>query len=60
MKQPHTQAQGPSGARRIGPAFQFDLGYGQDELERASAYRVYQDPADLLENLDEVGVRGVE
>ncbi len=32
-------------------------GYGQDELERADAYRVYQDPADLLEHLDEVGVR---
>jgi HAD superfamily hydrolase (TIGR01509 family) len=33
-------------------------GYGQDELERAGAYRVYQDPADLLDHLDEVGVRG--
>ncbi len=32
-------------------------GYGQDELERAGAYRIYQDPADLLEHLDEVGVR---
>jgi HAD superfamily hydrolase (TIGR01549 family) len=32
-------------------------GYGQDELERAGAYRVYQDPADLLIHLDEVGVR---
>jgi HAD superfamily hydrolase (TIGR01549 family) len=32
-------------------------GYGQDELERAGAYRVYQDPADLLLHLDEVGVR---
>jgi phosphoglycolate phosphatase-like HAD superfamily hydrolase len=32
-------------------------GYGQDELERAGAYRVYQDPADLLAHLDEVGVR---
>jgi HAD superfamily hydrolase (TIGR01509 family) len=32
-------------------------GYGQDELERAGAYRVYQDPADLLHHLDEVGVR---
>src|SRR5439155_1499753 len=32
-------------------------GYGQEELERAGAYRVYQDPADLLEHLDEVGVR---
>jgi HAD superfamily hydrolase (TIGR01509 family) len=34
-------------------------GYGQDELERAGAYRVYQDPADLLRHLDEVGVRAV-
>src|SRR3989442_3937720 len=32
-------------------------GYGQDELERAGAYRVYQDPADLSRHLDEVGVR---
>ena len=32
-------------------------GYGQDELERAGAYRVYQDPADVLRHLDEVGVR---
>lgn len=35
-------------------------GYGQDELERAGAYRVYEDPADLLNHLDEVGVRGAE
>jgi HAD superfamily hydrolase (TIGR01509 family) len=32
-------------------------GYGQDELERSGAYRVYQDPADLMAHLDEVGVR---
>ncbi len=32
-------------------------GYGQEELERAGAYRVYEDPADLLLHLDEVGVR---
>ena len=32
-------------------------GYGQDELERAGAYRVYEDPADLLRHLYEVGVR---
>jgi HAD superfamily hydrolase (TIGR01549 family) len=32
-------------------------GYGQEELERAGAYRVYQDPRDLLEHLDEVGLR---
>lgn len=32
-------------------------GYGHDELERAGAYRVYDDPLDLLNHLDEVGVR---
>jgi HAD superfamily hydrolase (TIGR01549 family) len=32
-------------------------GYGMDELERASAYRVFDDPADLLKHIDEVGVR---
>jgi phosphoglycolate phosphatase-like HAD superfamily hydrolase len=29
-------------------------------LERAGAYRVYNDPADLLRHLDEVGVRSAE
>jgi phosphoglycolate phosphatase-like HAD superfamily hydrolase len=32
-------------------------GYGMEELERAGAYRVYEDPADLLNHLDEVGGR---
>ena len=32
-------------------------GYGQEELEKSGAYRVYQDPLDLLKHLDEVGVR---
>ena len=32
-------------------------GYGEDELMRAGAYRVYEDPAGLLWHLDEVGVR---
>ena len=32
-------------------------GYGQDELAAAGAYRVYEDPLDLLHHLDEVGVR---
>ncbi|HEU4685523.1 MAG TPA: HAD family hydrolase [Nitrospira sp.] len=32
-------------------------GYGREELERAGAYRVYQDCAELLRHLDEVGVR---
>jgi HAD superfamily hydrolase (TIGR01509 family) len=35
-------------------------GYGQDELERAGAYRVYDEPADLMRHLDEVGVRTLE
>jgi HAD superfamily hydrolase (TIGR01509 family) len=35
-------------------------GYGEDELARAGAYRVYQDPADLLTHLDEVGIRSTE
>src|SRR5579859_2380830 len=34
-------------------------GYGREELERAGAYRVYADPADLLGRLFEVGVRGL-
>ncbi|HVH31140.1 MAG TPA: HAD family hydrolase [bacterium] len=33
-------------------------GFGLNELERAGAYRVYEDPADLLRHIDEVGVRG--
>ena len=32
-------------------------GYGRDELERAGAYRVFQDPADLLRHIDELGAR---
>jgi phosphoglycolate phosphatase-like HAD superfamily hydrolase len=58
-----------SSQRSHGPAFLFDLdgtlvdsvyGYGEDELVRAGAYRVYADPADLLKHLDEVGVRPAE
>ncbi len=32
-------------------------GYGREELERAGAFRVYADPAELLSRLDEAGVR---
>jgi phosphoglycolate phosphatase-like HAD superfamily hydrolase len=32
-------------------------GYGTDELRQAGAIRVYEDPADLLVHLDEVGGR---
>ncbi|MGH7530671.1 MAG: HAD family hydrolase [Gemmatimonadales bacterium] len=46
-------------ARRAGalPVALLAGGYGQDELERAGAYRVYEDPADLLLHIDEVGAR---
>jgi len=32
-------------------------GYGREELETAGAYRSYEDPQDLLEHLDELGIR---
>lgn len=32
-------------------------GYGRDELERAGALRVYEDPADMLLHLDEIAPR---
>jgi HAD superfamily hydrolase (TIGR01549 family) len=32
-------------------------GYGREELIYAGAFRVYEDPLDLLKHLDEVGVR---
>lgn len=32
-------------------------GYGREELERAGAYRTYDDPLDLMNHLDELGVR---
>ncbi len=47
-------------AARRAPALGIGLlsgGYGQEELERAGAYRVYEDPSDLLKHIDEVGGR---
>jgi HAD superfamily hydrolase (TIGR01509 family) len=32
-------------------------GYGQDELQQSGAFRVYDDPADLLRHIDEVAAR---
>ncbi len=32
-------------------------GYGREELERAGAYRVYDDPAELMKHVDELGIR---
>jgi phosphoglycolate phosphatase-like HAD superfamily hydrolase len=31
-------------------------GYGEDELTRAGAFRVYSDPAELRASLDELGI----
>jgi HAD superfamily hydrolase (TIGR01509 family) len=42
-------------ARALGVGF-LTGGSGREELERAGAYRVYEDPADLLRHLDELGV----
>ena len=32
-------------------------GYAESELERAGAYRVYEDPADLLAHIEELGIQ---
>jgi phosphoglycolate phosphatase-like HAD superfamily hydrolase len=32
-------------------------GYGPDELKQSGAFRVYEDPADMLRHIDEVGGR---
>jgi HAD superfamily hydrolase (TIGR01549 family) len=32
-------------------------GYGEEELARAGAFRVYEDPADLLRHIDEIAAR---
>ena len=33
-------------------------GYGEQELSQAGAYRVYRDPAELLESIYQLGLRG--
>jgi hypothetical protein len=32
-------------------------GYGEEELARAGAYRVYRDPAELLSQIYQLGLR---
>ena len=44
-------------ARAIGVGL-LSGGYGEDELSRAGALRVYSDPADLLAHIDEIAARG--
>ena len=46
----------PRNARALGIGV-LSGGYGRDELERAGAYRLYDEPADLLRHLDEIGIR---
>ena len=43
-------------ARALGIGF-LSGGYASEELERAGAYRVFEDPADMLRHIDEVGGR---
>lgn len=43
-------------ARALGIGF-LSGGYGTDELQRSGAYRVFEDPADMLAHIDEVGGR---
>jgi HAD superfamily hydrolase (TIGR01549 family) len=33
-------------------------GYGQEELERAGAFRIYEDPRDMLTHLEHLGIPG--
>lgn len=35
-------------------------GYGIGELEQAGAFRVYEDPGDMLRRLDELGIRDLD
>ncbi|HEY6893066.1 MAG TPA: HAD family hydrolase, partial [Rhodanobacteraceae bacterium] len=43
-------------ARALGIGF-LSGGYASEELERAGAYRVFEDPADMLRHIDEIGGR---
>jgi phosphoglycolate phosphatase-like HAD superfamily hydrolase len=43
-------------ARALGVGF-LSGGYGHAELQQAGAFRVYADPADLLQHVDEVAAR---
>lgn len=35
-------------------------GYGQEDLERAGAFRVYSDPSDMLMHIEQLGLPGTE
>jgi len=48
-------AAGRSGALGVGV---LSGGYGPEELERAGAFRVYSDPADILMHSEQLGIPG--
>jgi HAD superfamily hydrolase (TIGR01509 family) len=48
-------AAGRSGALGVGV---LSGGYGPEELERAGAFRVYSDPADILMHIEQLGIPG--
>jgi phosphoglycolate phosphatase-like HAD superfamily hydrolase len=33
-------------------------GYSKDELEQSGAFRVYSDPADMLDHIEDLGIAG--
>lgn len=43
-------------SRAIGRTRACFVGYGEDELRAAGAFRVYRDAAELLESLDALGI----
>jgi len=49
-----------AGRKRALPVSLLSGGYGSDELEQAGAFRVYRDPLDMLEHLEQVGLPGKE
>lgn len=48
-----------AGRKRALPVSFLSGGYGGDELERAGAFRVYADPYDMLQHLEQLGLPGV-
>jgi phosphoglycolate phosphatase-like HAD superfamily hydrolase len=47
-----------AGRKRALPVSLLSGGYGSDELERAGAFRVFSDPQDMLEHLEQLGLPG--
>ncbi len=47
-----------AGRKRALPVSLLSGGYGGDELERAGAFRVFDDPSDMLHHLEQLGLPG--